>query len=182
MTKLKTILSLAALAALAVGCGGAIQSGPGWVAHQSGTAEFDGKKAVYAVGVSKSRVVKLARAAACDEARKELGKFLNQQFKGITESAAESISDGADGENAGIRIAEAFKGKLDIKLSGVGCVKKWKDPADGSMYALARLESDTIKGILEDVAKNSQNADNLSKEKAAAVKKMSDDMLKKINF
>ena len=167
MKYIHTYIAVVAIAALSFGCGGAVQGttgGPAWTMHKSGMADFDGKKALYATGIGKSRMVQAARDEACGYARVEIGKYIETEVRSLVEASYKSSSDGADAENAGKTIMSGFNNAVKRKLSGVGCVKMWKDPSDGSTYALARFDAAALSGILADVLKGQKSANNLSAE------------------
>ena len=138
--------------------------GPEWTMFKSGMSKFDGVEALYGVGIGKSRMVQVARDEACGYARVEIGKYIKTEVNSIIEASYKSSSDGADAENAGKTVQSGFSNSVDQKLSGIGCVKVWKDPSDGSTYALARFDAKAMTGILSDVLKAQKSANNLSAE------------------
>ena len=153
---------------------------PEWTLIKSGLNTVDGNRALYAVGIGKSRIVQAARDESCGYARVEIGKYVQTEVNALIEASYKSSSDGADSENAGKTVKSGFKNAVDQKLSGVGCVKMWRDPSEGSTYALARFDAGAMTGILKDVLEAQKNANNLSAELEKKNDILHEEMMNKI--
>ncbi len=180
---IRIMITFVALGALAA-CGSAPKTGtgpgyPGWTGHQSGPAAFDGNKALYAVGIGKSRMTNLARTEACEKARVELGKFINTKINAAFQGYASSVSDGKN-ENAGKKAQEGMVNRVKMNLSGVGCAKMFKAMDTGEWYALAKYDAASVKGILADMKKQLASLDTLDPQKEAKINALSDKFQKEI--
>ena len=114
-------------------------------------------------------MVQVARDGACGYARVEIGKYIKTEVNSIIEAtyieaSYEGSGDGVDFEYTEKTVKSGFSNSVDLQLSGIGCVKIWKDPSDGSTYALARFDSSSMSGILRDILDAQKIANHLSAE------------------
>lgn len=154
MKRLVFVMALAVVP-FAVACGGSSKTvksdKPEWV--DNGGAMFSGEPNVlYAVG-AKSGIKNpgLLRKAAANQARAEMAATFNLYTASLMKDYSASISTG-DLSNASEEqlVESAVKTFSSGYLSGVQVVKFYKDPADNTMYALARLDLD---GFMDKIAK-----------------------------
>lgn len=130
---------------------------PAWVIKGSGAFKDGGKQAFYGVGaVTGVRNVALARTAAQNRARAEITKIFETYTASLMKDYAASTTGGAavNPESATFEeqhIEQAVKTFSAATLSGVDIIDHWKDPQDGTLYALARLDIENFKNSLDKI-------------------------------
>ena len=162
VNSVKLLFCVAAGAALA-GCGGKknIQpspeaapsaaiapSGPAWVNQGSG-AFNDGN--FYGVGLAsgiKNRA--LAIDTADSRARAKIAEVFDTYIAKLTKDYMASTTAG-DMQNSSEEqnVTDSLKTFTKMNLSGVSIVDHWRDPSDGSMFALAKLDVAGVKASLD---------------------------------
>ena len=124
---------------------------PEWV--NSGGSMYSGEPNVlYAVG-AKSGIKNpgLLRKAADNQARAEMAATFQTYTASLMKDYAASISTGDLENPAEEQLVESVvKTFSSGYLSGVQIVKHWKDPNDGTLYSLARLD---LGGFMDKLAK-----------------------------
>lgn len=134
---------------LLVGCAGrGTQNGePDWVVKGSGAFLDKNEKAFYGVGGVTGVMNKpLATTAADNRARAEIGKIFETYSASLMRDYAASTTAGdfkrtSEEQN----IEQTIKTFSATTLSGVVIIDHWTDPADGTLYSLARLDLDKVK-------------------------------------
>jgi hypothetical protein len=134
--------------AVLAGCGGnqAVQ-GPGssnkpaWI--DKGRAAFQGDEAKYIYGVgivSGIQNVSLATQTADSRARNEVAKNLKVTVQSVLRDYMASTTAGDFKKSSEEQYVESTGQSItDMALSGVEIIDHWKDPSDGTLYALAKL-------------------------------------------
>ena len=116
---------------------------PEWVMNDPN--EVFGDKHIYGVGVAANiSNPALLRSTADNAARTEIVKILDSKIKNLIKRYNESTSSG-DKIIEGQRVQEATQTLSRGSLQGAKIVKRWRDPANGNMYALCKIEMDFIK-------------------------------------
>lgn len=151
-----TVVALAA--SFLVACAGAKPSPkvkPDWVIKGSSAMKKDGKQAIYGVGaVTGVKNEPLATTTAQNRARAEITKIFETYTASLMKDYAASTTGGAavDQESPTMEeqhIEQAIKTFSAATLSGVEIVDQWKDPSNGTLYALARLDMENFKNNLD---------------------------------
>jgi len=157
MKRIGKSLSLAALgAAVALAACGSKETrpnpeGPEWVDRGSGAFSEGGRKVFYGVGSAtgiKNRP--LARTTSENRARAEISKIFKTYSASLMKDYMASTTAGdmsASSEEQ--HVEQAIKTFSATTLSGVQIVEHWRDPSDGTMFSLARLDLDAFKDSLE---------------------------------
>ena len=122
---------------------------PEWVMKGSGA--FDGEKQTkvfHGVGVVSGATARknigLARNAAGDRARAEISKAFETYSATLMRDYSSSIIGGKLEESEEEQVIEqAIRTFSATTLHGVQIVEYWKDPVDGSLYALARWSAES---------------------------------------
>lgn len=128
---------------------------PAWVTQGIAAFKDSEKKVFYGVGsVTGVKNKPIARTAAENRARAEIGKVFETYTASLMRDYMASTTGGAavTGNTAtpeGQYIEQAVKTFSAVTLSGVMIVDHWKDPSDGTMYALARLDINNFKNSLD---------------------------------
>lgn len=163
-----------------VGCAGAgvKNSEPEWVQKGNGAFLDKDQKAFYGVGAVAGVANKpLAKTAADNRARAEISKIFETYSASLMRDYAASTTAGdfkrtSEEQN----IEQSIKTFSANSISGVVIIDHWTDPADGTIYSLARLDLDKFKeniqqakelnaAVRDYVRKNAEKAfDNLEKE------------------
>ncbi len=144
---MKRLIGLLVMALFVAACGGNgyydEETGePKWVVRGSGAFSEDGKKIFYGVGmVTGIGNRALARTTAENRARAELGKIFRTYSASLMKDYMASTTAGdmtASAEEQ--HVEQAIKTFSKITLSGVMIVDHFFEPADGTHFALARLD------------------------------------------
>lgn len=146
-----SILFLGVLVTLLSGCAGTKGSiapdGPTWVNKGSGAFSDGGKHAFYGVGaVVGIRNKPLAITAADNRARAEITKIFQTYSASLMRDYARSTTAGDMQKTSEEQdIQQAVKTFSAATLSGVVILDHWKDPEDGTLYSLAKLDLENFK-------------------------------------
>lgn len=153
-------LTLALVAALALGaCTGKgkpspiAQNAPEWVNRGSGAMkDKDGKQAFYGVGIAQGiRNRALAVSAADDRGRAELAKIMNSYVTTLTKDYMASITAGDMTKSSEEQmVSNTMKNFAKFTLHGSIPVDHWKDPADGTLFALVKLDMAAVQNSLSE--------------------------------
>ncbi|MCC7202383.1 MAG: LPP20 family lipoprotein [Nitrospirae bacterium] len=152
-----------------------VTKAPAWVTQGSAAFNDSGNRVFYGVGsVTGVKNKPLARTAAENRARAEIGKVfetytasLMRDYMASTAGGAVVAKDTATSEEQ--HIEQTVKTFSAVTLSGVMIADHWTDPADGTVYALARLDLSAFRNSLDKarelnsdvrdfVKKNAENA------------------------
>jgi len=155
------------------------KSNPKWV-DQGGGAFKDGSgnRVLYGVGVlANVRDPGLARTAVDNRAIADIGKSIQVFSTQLMRDYAASISAGDPKKSDEEQMIEnTVKTFANVTLSGIQVVDHWTDHESKTYYALARLDMESFKKLLEQsnqlseqvkehIRKNAENAfDRLAKE------------------
>lgn len=142
---------------LMIACGGAknvpsnstaVANGPAWI--DQGSAAFnDG--CFYGVGIAtgiKNRA--LAVDAADSRARAKVAEILKTEITKLMKDYMSSTTAGDMTQSSEEQdVTSAIKSFTQVELSGAIIVDHWKDPTDGSMFALAKLDLAAVQKTLD---------------------------------
>ena len=128
---------------------------PAWVTKGSAAFNDNGVRVFYGVGsVSGVKNKSLARTAAENRARAEVGKIfetytasLMRDYMASTTGGAEVNAKSATSEEQ--HIEQAVKTFSATTLNGVIIIDHWVDPSDGTVYALVKLDMDGFKNSID---------------------------------
>jgi copper chaperone CopZ len=155
-------LSLAVCAALALSaCGGKKQvktaaettnpiavGGPAWVNQGSGAFK-DGS--FYGVGIAtgiKNRALAIDTADA--RARAKVAEVFNTYISKLSKDYMASTTAGdMTSSSEEQNVTTALKSVTQMHLSGAMPVDHWKDPSDGSMFSLVKLDLAAVKSTMQ---------------------------------
>ena len=156
----RSLVLSAALGSLALlaGCGGGKQSpiasnAPEWVNKGSGAfKEKDGKQVFYGVGIVQGvRNRALAVTAADDRGRAEIAKIMNSYVTSLTKDYMASVTAGDMSKSSEEQmVSQTMKNFAKFTLNGSMPVDHWKDPSDGTLFALVKLDMASVKASLAD--------------------------------
>mgnify|MGYP001612847376 CR=1 FL=1 len=148
--------SLAIMAA--IGCGGGQVKGPvaekapEWVNKGNGAFKDAGQSVFYGVGIAQGiRNRALSVTAADDRARGEIAKTMNIYITVLTKDYMASTSAGSlDKSSEEQHVSQTLKNFAKFTLHGAIIIDHWKDPSDGTMFSLCKLDMNAIKKTLAD--------------------------------
>jgi len=159
---------------------------PAWVTQGSAAFNDSGNRVFYGVGsVTGVKNKPLARTAAENRARAEIGKVfetytasLMRDYMASTTGGAAVTGDTATSEEQ--HVEQAVKTFSAVTLSGVVIIDHWTDPADGTEYALAKLDINNFKNSLDKAKElNSEVRDFVRKNAEKAFDKLEAEEMKK---
>lgn len=154
-------------------------AGPEWTRKGNGAFQDAGKNVFYGVGIVSGVSNKaLAISTADDRARVEISKIIKTYVANLNKDYQASIGNGKE-ETGEQNIRSAIKTFSSATLNGATIIDRWTDPADGTIYSLAKLDFDSVKSafpLLKGIAANAkeyymQNADRAFAELAAEEQK-----------
>ena len=159
---------------------------PAWVTQGSAAFKDSEKKVFYGVGsVTGVKNKPLARTAAENRARAEIGKVFETYTASLMRDYMATTTGGAavtvNTETSEERyIEQAVKTFSAVTLSGVMIIDHWRDPADGTMYALAKLDINNFKNSLDKAKElNSEVRDFVRKNAEKAFDELESEEMKK---
>lgn len=157
--KLSSVLALAALSAI-VGCAGTPKAAPGpvasngpeWVNKGSGAFKDGGTSVFYGVGIAQGiRNRALSVTAADDRGRAEIAKVMNSYITVLSKDYMASTTGGDMTKSSEEQlVSQTLKNFAKFTLHGAVVTDHWKDPADGTMFSLVKLDMNAVKKTLED--------------------------------
>ena len=127
-------------------------AGPAWVNKGSGAFDMDKGKVFYGVGVAsgiKNRALLISTAD--NRARAEIAKILETYVAVLAKDYMASTTAGdmsASSEEQHVEMA--LKTFTKMTLHGARIIDHWRDPADGSLFALCELDLFAFKGALDE--------------------------------
>jgi len=163
LSKRSVLAVLLAASAFAAGCGGEkraapVSNGPiaaqapEWVNKGSGAFAADKVQAFYGVGmVSGVQNRALSVQAADERARAAIAQTLDNYVAVLTKDYMASTTAGAmDKSSEEQHITVTLKGFTKFSLQGAVILDHWRDPSDGTMFSLAKLDMSAVKQTLAD--------------------------------
>ena len=182
------VVGLALVGALAVvvgGCGGGnagltgttASGSPAWVNKGSGAFSGDRGKAFYGVGSAPKMVdASLQRDRANNRARAEILKIFNTYIAYMMKDYSRSTTAGDMSKESYEADVQSVQKTISIgDLNGAQIMDTWKDPADGTLYALAVLD---VTGVGDLMAKKGELDAKLRDYVRANAEKSFDDLEK----
>jgi hypothetical protein len=142
-----------------VGCAGSkpqagpvAEKAPEWVNKSSGAFKDGGQSVFYGVGIAQGiRNRALSVSAADDRARAEIAKIMNQYVSVMGKDYQNSVTAGDMSKSSEEQsVTATLKTFAKFTLHGVIIIDHWKDPSDGTMFALAKLDMAAVKKTLDD--------------------------------
>lgn len=153
-------MALMLVAVLALGaCGGKgkpspiANNAPEWVNKGSAAMkDKDGKQVFYGVGIAQGiRNRGLAVSAADDRGRAELAKIMNSYVTSLTKDYMASITAGDMTKSSEEQmVSNTMKNFAKFTLHGSVPVDHWKDPADGTLFSLVKLDMAAVQQSLSE--------------------------------
>ena len=149
---------LAAAAAALAACAGKTPppapiaaNAPEWV--NKGTGAFKdtaGKQVFYGVGIAQGiRNRALAVTAADDRGRAEIAKIMNSYVTTLTKDYMASVTAGDMTKSSEEQmVSQTMKNFAKFTLHGAVPVDHWKDPSDGTLFSLVKLDMGAIQASL----------------------------------
>lgn len=153
------LIALTLVGALFMGaCGGGKKSpiaanAPEWVNKGSGAMkDKEGKQVFYGVGIAQGiRNRALAVSAADDRGRAELAKIMNSYVTTLTKDYMASITAGDMTKSSEEQmVSNTMKNFAKFTLHGSIPVDHWKDPSDGTLFSLVKLDMAAVQQSLND--------------------------------
>jgi hypothetical protein len=126
---------------------------PEWVNKGSGAMkDKDGKAVFYGVGITQGvRNRALSVASADDRGRAELAKVMNSYVTTLTKDYMASITAGDMTKSSEEQmVSSTMKNFAKFTLHGSVPVDHWKDPADGTLFSLVKLDMGAIQASLNE--------------------------------
>lgn len=124
---------------------------PEWVNKGSGAfKDTAGKQVFYGVGiVSGVRNRALAVTAADDRGRAEIAKIMNSYVTTLTKDYMASVTAGDMSKSSEEQmVSSTMKNFAKFTLHGATPVEHWKDPSDGTLFALVKLDMAAVQDSL----------------------------------
>ncbi len=153
-------IALMLVAALAAGaCSGngkpspIANNAPEWVNKGSGAMkDKDGKQVFYGVGIAQGvRNRALSVGAADDRGRAELAKIMNSYVTTLTKDYMASVTAGDMTKSSEEQmVSQTMKNFAKFTLHGSVPVDHWKDPADGTLFSLVKLDMAAVQASLSE--------------------------------
>lgn len=164
------VMSLMLALGILAGCGGGKhttvgKSSPAWIDNGGGAfKDGDGNSVLYGVGILQNvRNKGLARQAVDNRAIADIAKTVQTYSTQLMEDYAASINAGNAVSDEQQLIESSVKTFAQVTLSGVTIIKHWTDHDTNTYYALARLDMESFKSMLE-------NSNELSQEVKAHIR------------
>lgn len=160
MKSLSTFALALAVSAVLGGCSSApkpaapiANNAPEWVNKGSGAfKDANGKQVFYGVGIMQGvRNRALAVSGADDRGRAELTKIMNSYVTTLTKDYMASVTAGDMSKSSEEQmVSQTMKNFAKFTLHGAVPVDHWKDPSDGTIFALVKLDMDAVNQSLSD--------------------------------
>ncbi|MBI4374917.1 MAG: LPP20 family lipoprotein [Elusimicrobia bacterium] len=128
------------------------EKAPDWVNKGNGAFKESGQAVIYGVGISQGiRNRALAVTSADERARAEIAKIMNTYVSVLTKDYMASTTAGDMSKSSEEQhVSQTLKNFAKFTLNGAMIVDHWKDPSDGTMFALAKLDIASIRKTLEE--------------------------------
>lgn len=124
---------------------------PEWVNKGSGAMkDKEGKSVFYGVGIAQGiRNRALAVTAADDRGRAELAKIMNSYVTTLTKDYMASVTAGDMTKSSEEQmVSQTMKNFAKFTLNGSVPIDHWKDPADGTLFSLVKLDMSAVQASL----------------------------------
>lgn len=124
---------------------------PEWVNKGSGAfKDTAGKQVFYGVGIMQGvRNRALAVSGADDRGRAEIAKIMNSYVTTLTKDYMASVTAGDMSKSSEEQmVSQTMKNFAKFTLHGAMPVDHWKDPSDGTLFALVKLDMAAIQDSL----------------------------------
>lgn len=157
MNKLSAFALAAVVAALSA-CGGSknqaapiAEKAPEWVNKGSAALKDGGQGVIYGVGIASGiRNRALSVSTADERGRAEITKILNSYVTSLSKDYMASTTGGAmDKSSEEQHVQSTMKNFAKASLHGSTVVDHWKDPSDGTMFSLVKLDMASIQKTIE---------------------------------
>jgi hypothetical protein len=135
------------------------QNAPEWVNKGSGAFKDEaGKPVFYGVGIMQGvRNRALAVTGADDRGRAEIAKIMNSYVTVLTKDYMASVTAGDMSKSSEEQmVSQTMKNFAKFTLHGAMPVDHWKDPSDGTMFSLVKLDM----GAIQDSLNQSKDLDS----------------------
>jgi hypothetical protein len=126
---------------------------PEWVNKGSGAfKDSNGSSVFYGVGIAQGiRNRALQVTAADDRGRAEIAKIMNSYVVVLTKDYMASITAGDMSKSSEEQmVSQTMKNFAKFTLHGAMPVDHWKDPTDGTLFALVKLDMAAVKKSLDE--------------------------------
>ena len=155
MNRFLAIVAVAALAACATPQPSApiASNAPEWVNKGSGAfKDASGKQVFYGVGIAQGiRNRALAVTASDDRGRAEIAKIMNSYVTTLTKDYMASVTAGDMTKSSEEQmVSSTMKNFAKFTLHGALPVDHWKDPSDGTLFALVKLDMSAVQQSLNE--------------------------------
>jgi hypothetical protein len=126
---------------------------PEWV--NKGTGAFKdaaGKQVFYGVGIMQGvRNRALSVSGADDRGRAEITKIMNSYVSTLTKDYMASVTAGDMSKSSEEQmVSQTMKNFAQFTLHGAVPVDHWKDPSDGTMFSLVKLDMASVQQSLNE--------------------------------
>ncbi len=124
---------------------------PEWVNKGSGAfKDAAGKQVFYGVGIAQGvRNRALAVTAADDRGRGEIAKIMNSYVTTLTKDYMASVTSGDMSKSSEEQmVSSTLKNFAKFTLHGAVPVDHWKDPSDGTLFSLIKLDMGAVQDSL----------------------------------
>ena len=126
---------------------------PEWVNKGSGAfKDTAGKQVFYGVGIMQGvRNRALAVSGADDRGRAEIAKIMNSYVTVLTKDYMASVTAGDMTKSSEEQlVSQTMKNFAKFTLHGATPIDHWKDPSDGTMFSLVKLDMSSVKKSLDE--------------------------------
>jgi hypothetical protein len=184
-TAIKIVCAFVGLGILfLIGCAAqqpAAPARPAWVDKGSGAYDVDKGKVFYGVGVASGiRNVALLRSTADNRARAEVAKILETYVAVLAKDYMASTTAGdMSSSSEEQHVEQALKTFSKGTLHGARIIDRWRDPADGSQYAICELDLFSFKNALDQHKELDEKVKNYVKDNAEKMHRELEEMEKK---
>jgi hypothetical protein len=152
-----SVLAVAAAVSM-VGCAGhkaspIANNAPEWVNKGSGAMkDAQGGAIFYGVGIAQGiRNRALQVTAADDRGRAEIAKIMNSYVVVLTKDYMASVTAGDMSKSSEEQmVSQTLKNFAKFTLHGSMPVDHWKDPTDGTLFALVKLDMASVQKSLDE--------------------------------
>ena len=154
-----SVLVVAAAVSVMVGCTAAqkaspiASNAPEWVNKGSGAfKDAQGSAVFYGVGIAQGiRNRALQVTAADDRGRAEIAKIMNSYVVVLTKDYMASVTAGDMSKSSEEQmVSQTMKNFAKFTLHGATPMDHWKDPTDGTMFSLIKLDMAAVKKSLDE--------------------------------
>ena len=126
---------------------------PGWVNKGSGAIkDAQGGAVFYGVGIAQGiRNRALAVDAADDRGRAEITKIMDSYVVALTKDYLASVTAGDMSKSSEEQmVSQTMKNFAKFTLHGAAAVDHWKDPTDGTLFSLVKLDMAAVQKSLDE--------------------------------